>query len=334
MISFENHQFPLFSYVNLIEWSNSVEFGYPFVAGSSVSGNDIWCFLIGEDYGGDNDFVKLAPATIVSSSENDDSDNDTKYLFPKEKETDKYVQKTLILLDGGIHPVEVMGIQIPIQLGLFIKNCSEDFIDNNIEFMLILCNHLQKTIDLLIIPILNIDTHMLIEENGGVDAPLGVSGRKNQRENDVECNKSISNGIDLNRNFPFHFHKSRLPCDEIEEAGKTALSEPESRVIERIARTYELQTAIHFHSYGDMWIIPYNCCKHLRLKSDEDSKKYDMLKEHVANETHTVGNAPNVLQYTANGELTDYLYQEFGILNISVELGTEDDGFYPDNERM
>jgi len=65
----------------------------------------------------------------------------------------------------------------------------------------------------------------------------------------------------LNRNYGFHYGESLKdtnPCAETFR-GKTAFSEPETQAVRNLVNRYpNIVSAMNFHSYGNMWIHPFN----------------------------------------------------------------------------
>ena len=78
---------------------------------------------------------------------------------------------------------------------------------------------------------------------------------------------TVSMGVDLNRNYGYHYADSTQGTDECDEIfrGPHAFSEPETQAIKSLFDKYPtIVSAMNFHSYGDMWVIPFNY-----LKKDE-----------------------------------------------------------------
>lgn len=68
-------------------------------------------------------------------------------------------------------------------------------------------------------------------------------------------------GVDLNRNFDFHFGgegTSDAPCNEVYQ-GKGPFSEPESKAIRDaiMERKHQLQGYISMHTYAQAWVHPF-----------------------------------------------------------------------------
>ena len=47
------------------------------------------------------------------------------------------------------------------------------------------------------------------------------------------------------------------PCDEIYR-GERPFSEPETQAIKNLVENSKIFGALNFHTYGDLWISPYN----------------------------------------------------------------------------
>lgn len=91
-----------------------------------------------------------------------------------------------------------------------------------------------------------------------------------------ELTKYLDTGVDLNRNYDFKFGFDEEgsvndPCDEIYR-GQYAFSEPETRAIKDLVENNNIQAAMNFHSWGNLWITPFNYYK-------GDIK--DVMKPHI-----------------------------------------------------
>eukprot|EP01056_Protomagalhaensia_sp_Gyna25_P000572 Protomagalhaensia_sp_Gyna_25__571@NODE_126_length_5040_cov_41_993801_g99_i0_p1_GENE_NODE_126_length_5040_cov_41_993801_g99_i0NODE_126_length_5040_cov_41_993801_g99_i0_p1_ORF_typecomplete_len610_score107_88Peptidase_M14/PF00246_24/1_3e42AstE_AspA/PF04952_14/0_05_NODE_126_length_5040_cov_41_993801_g99_i06012430 len=141
---------------------------------------------------------------------------------------------------------------------------------------------------------------------------------------------SLVDGVDLNRNYDSYFSSSNSGCNKEEYEGSFAFSEPETRAVRRVAVHVKPRVALNFHSYGDLWTHPYNCCPKKRFNA-EDQALFDEIKASL-NITH-FNSAPHLeaLGYKTSGEADDYLYDKLGILSMSPEVGPEEGGFYPNS---
>ena len=100
----------------------------------------------------------------------------------------------------------------------------------------------------------------------------------------------------------------------------------------------ECISAMSFHSYGDLWIMPYSYVKD--AKNRELSRKQHILAEAYEEfNAHSYkpdgakfGNAMSTVKYQANGEATDWFLQARNMFAFSPELGIKDkasESFYP-----
>jgi Zinc carboxypeptidase len=90
--------------------------------------------------------------------------------------------------------------------------------------------------------------------------------RKNKRLSDIfnNCRLKHQKGVDLNRNYGYKFGTenrgaSTNPCAD-DYPGTQAFSEPETQAVKSLVETNAdtIQSAINFHSYGNLWIYPFN----------------------------------------------------------------------------
>ena len=80
------------------------------------------------------------------------------------------------------------------------------------------------------IPIVNLDTHWLITKSFGTEK-WEIIKNKSKNMNKKYCGDKISDsGVDLNRNYGFHFGENPNDLDQCSQTfwGETAFSEPET----------------------------------------------------------------------------------------------------------
>lgn len=71
----------------------------------------------------------------------------------------------------------------------------------------------------------------------------------------------LNSGVDLNRNYGFHYGETKEDIDQCSETfrGETAFSEPEVQAVKNLCEKYpNIVAAMNFHSYGNMWVHPFN----------------------------------------------------------------------------
>ena len=78
---------------------------------------------------------------------------------------------------------------------------------------------------------------------------------------DSNCNQTLG-GVDLNRNYGYKYgvgDTQNDPCSEIYN-GQSAFSEPETQAMRDwlTAHKNEIKFVYNFHSWGNMYITPYN----------------------------------------------------------------------------
>jgi len=108
-------------------------------------------------------------------------------------------------------------------------------------------------VDYYFIPMVNVDGYEYAHTNDRM-------WRKTRSQNAG----SICRGCDPNRNFPFQFGgegTSSNPCSDIFK-GPSALSETETKALHDYitglqTRNVNLQAYISFHSYGQLWLLPW-----------------------------------------------------------------------------
>lgn len=167
--------------------------------------------------------------------------------------------------------------------------------------------------------------------------------RKN-RAKYSNCSK-LTQGVDLNRNYSYKWGydnngSSDDACQE-DYRGPSAFSEPETQAIKKMIESLEpkIVSAMNFHCYGNLWIHPFN---YINDRSNKPLKQlepfaeiYEYLHYHLSYPKKGIsGNAINMIDDTANGEASDWMLGEKGIIAWSPELGnsnhmTED--FYIDS---
>eukprot|EP01054_Gregarina_sp_Poly1_P007831 Gregarina_sp_Poly_1__7830@NODE_443_length_8344_cov_221_121421_g361_i0_p3_GENE_NODE_443_length_8344_cov_221_121421_g361_i0NODE_443_length_8344_cov_221_121421_g361_i0_p3_ORF_typecomplete_len621_score78_26Peptidase_M14/PF00246_24/4_8e38AstE_AspA/PF04952_14/0_00077_NODE_443_length_8344_cov_221_121421_g361_i047866648 len=201
--------------------------------------------------------------------------------------------------------------------------------------------------DIFFVPFVNPDGYVAIEKQGAIDI------RKNRRRTCTSPPKhklpfsleegvreslypltnpdeapSLSDGVDLNRNYDNHFESAHDRCDAEEYEGPFAFSEPETRTVKRLAEILRPKVALNFHAFGNLWTHPFNCCPKKEFR-EGDAAIFKEIKESL--NITMFGSAPEleVLGYTTTGEADDFLYEEFGVISMSPEVGPEDGGFYP-----
>lgn len=97
-----------------------------------------------------------------------------------------------------------------------------------------------------------------------------------------------------------------------------------------------MRLAVNFHAYGPLWIVPYNYGKdpeNPELRHDQTP--YQIINQYKQGDDFpkridfAFGTGIQTVNYPANGEATDWMLHERGIIAISVEVGS--DGLHNDD---
>lgn len=143
----------------------------------------------------------------------------------------------------------------------------------------------------------------------------------------------ISNGVDLNRNFGFHYGEDsglNSECSE-EFRGPMSFSEPETQAIKNLIKMENstITTALNLHDFGNMWIYPFNYQRSISKEPrnfEKIAKDFytEFEKEAKTISSATFGNVISNLGYFSEGEVSDWMLGEENIIAFSPEIGTND----------
>ncbi len=243
-------------------------------------------------------------------------------------------KKSGILFTGMHHAREPVAMMMNIYIILYLISLPKTFRTNFLN-----------NINLYFIPIINIDGYIYNSEQYEKYHNLSkCEVRKNRKpHNNIKCDNDTL-GIDLNRNYDFYFGidnkgSSDYPCEE-DYRGEKPFSEPETENIKNfIENNNEVKIVINYHTFGNLVITPFNY-----LKSNDNINKlkeshfefYKIYNEfdNEANypKGYIFGNGDKAINYTTNGDATDWFFGKMNKLTFSPELGngkTNSDSFYP-----
>ena len=180
------------------------------------------------------------------------------------------------------------------------------------------------------IPVVNPDGVAFIEANETGDGTI-VLKRKNGRstlETFGHCD-GVDKGVDLNRNYDVSWSNQwsydNMPCGQ-SYRGAAPFSEPETRSMRDFILEHkdELKFIINYHSYGNMYLVPYSGNDDTKKLTPEQKSIYDEITSEAKFPDHVViGSAYDLLNYSANGEAADWALAEAGIIAMSPELASE-----------
>uniref|UniRef100_A0A915AKK6 ShKT domain-containing protein n=1 Tax=Parascaris univalens TaxID=6257 RepID=A0A915AKK6_PARUN len=200
----------------------------------------------------------------------------------------------------------------------------------------------------VIVPCLNPDGYEFTHSSTNPNVRLW---RKNRSES--VCNRDqwgrnrCCRGVDLNRNFDFHFKESGSsddPCSEIYQ-GKTAFSEPEARAVRDaiLSNRYRgrIDGFITLHTYSQIWIHPYGHRRDTYPGDIQDlydvGKKATNALSKLYGTKYVVGSGADTL-YPASGGSEDWAKQTAAIKYVYLlELRPDErnwDGFILDEHQL
>lgn len=182
-----------------------------------------------------------------------------------------------------------------------------------------LVNHRQ----LWFVPIANPDGYVYNEQTNPAGGGLW---RKNRRRN-----ADGSYGVDLNRNYGYRwgYNDEGSSPNGLEEnyRGTSAFSEPESQVLRDFVQHHRFRTAMNYHSFCHCLIYPWN---YSTGKTPQQALFNSIADWMTRFNGWSQGTAFNVLGYSANGDLDDWLFgaspAEARNFALTPEIGTN---FWP-----
>lgn len=117
-------------------------------------------------------------------------------------------------------------------------------------------------------------------------------------------------------------------CSE-DYRGKFAFSEPETASMKAFLEKWtNIKIALNFHAYGNLFIFPFNFDNRensLLVNNFTNASRFynSIIKNAKLPPGNLAGNGAQSIQYTANGEASDYMLAAHGIFAMSPELGTK-----------
>ena len=193
-----------------------------------------------------------------------------------------------------------------------------------------LASHLVNNRQIWFVPAVNPDGlvyNQSIASNGG-----GMQ-RKNMLET---CNNSVD-GVDLNRNYSYMWaydNEGSSPdgCNETYR-GNSPFSEPETQVIRDFVENHNFPIALNYHSYSNLLIYPLGYEYENSVPQEDLDIFIEYGEDMVQFNGYELGTGPDLL-YPVNGEACDWMYGEHGIFAYTPEIGSGQDGFWPQTSRI
>ena len=185
--------------------------------------------------------------------------------------------------------------------------------------------------ELYFIPCVNPDGYLY---NQSISPDGGGMWRKNRR-----LNEGGTYGVDLNRNFGYEWghdnYGSSPNPGSTTYRGTEAFSEPETQLIKAFCEQHEFRIALNYHTYGNYMIHPWGYVSYLYTPDHELLQTYGKL--FTSQNHYRYGNVGSLL-YIVNGDANDWMYGEQSTkpkcMSFTPEIGNQEDGFWPEIERI
>ena len=191
--------------------------------------------------------------------------------------------------------------------------------------------HLVDNREFYFVPVLNADGYVYNEQQhpGG-----GGMWYKNRKDNGNGCF-----GVNGNRNFGYMWGYNNIgsspdPCTE-EFRGDSAFSEAESQAVRDLCIGHNFLIANNYHAWWDVVFPPWA----YNLTRTEDSLTFNnMIRAGTQFNNYLIGDPGIPENYELNGDVTDWMYGDIimkpRIFGFLTEVGNDDDGFWPEPERI
>lgn len=182
--------------------------------------------------------------------------------------------------------------------------------------------------ELFFVPMLNPDGYIY---NQTQNPNGGGMWRKNRRNNG-----DGTFGVDLNRNYDFVWGgegASPVSSDET-YMGTGPFSEPETQAIKWFIENHNFVTALNNHTYSDLLLYPWGYTDTEQCPDNDAFVAFttDMVRH------NSLVNIQSSGLYPASGGSDDWAYGDTTnkpkIYAMTPELGTQDDGFWPEIDRI
>ncbi|MEM7183854.1 MAG: M14 family metallopeptidase, partial [Spirochaetota bacterium] len=155
-----------------------------------------------------------------------------------------------------------------------------------------------------------------------------LMGRKNGLLH-KEVKDPLSQGVDLNRNYPFHWHSKTPKASSSEKSsayyrGDKPASEPETQAMIRLAKEHHFLSSISYHSLGTCILFPYTIDNLKNPKPDYVQTLSQKLTASAISLRIKFRKYSSIKKiYSVDGTDQDYLYHEFGTNALLVESSHE-----------
>lgn len=173
-----------------------------------------------------------------------------------------------------------------------------------------------------------------------VERPQGGGmWRKNKRDNNEDGIFSRSeDGVDLNRNFGFHWGEDDLGSSPNPGSGTyrgtSPFSEPETQAVQDVFDMRSpgvFQLVLNYHSYSNVYLHPWG---YMQQPVDNLTAFQEWAGRMSIFNHYPYGTGTDMIGYHTNGGAADWEYGSEGVMGIIPEVGTWYDYFWPPTIRI
>jgi len=143
------------------------------------------------------------------------------------------------------------------------------------------------------------------------------------KDGDGKIGEDPPGGVDLNRNYPFHWNDSRARTGSTSDKtsftypGPHFFSENETRVLDQFVKQHHFTHALSLHSGISTLLTGWSWTNNLKQPEEEIyqsiiQKSYSLLP--------SIFYPANRISYTCAGEWGDYMYSEYNIIPVTLEI--------------
>ena len=199
-----------------------------------------------------------------------------------------------IVLNGGLHAREWIGVMVPICIADRLLTAAERG-DSRV-------NEILDRVTFHVVPLANPDGYV---HSWNVDRYW----RKNRRG---------GHGVDLNRNFSVAWGGSGSSKNRRSQTyrGEHAFSEPEAQALGDLFSREDIRAHIDFHSFSQLILYPWN----YQRAASPDRAELAALADRMSTAIYARHGVSGAQLYPAGGTLSDWTHGERGILSFVIEL--------------
>jgi carboxypeptidase T len=222
---------------------------------------------------------------------------------------------------GGHHAREHVSIETPLQLAQYL---AAEYTKGT-ERIVTLLN--SRTV--YIVPNVNPD---------GTEFDVGTGEYQYWRKNRSH-NADGSSGVDLNRNYGYHWGEGGASDDPNDETyhGPSAFSEPETQNLKAFFESHKnIAVDLSFHTFSELILYPWGHT-YENISDDRAFRAHKTMAETMAKWNGYTPEQSSAL-YITSGDTTDWAYGQLGIFSFTFELDPSssagEGGFYPGQDSI